>query len=116
MSEATRAEREAKLAVIDAQIRAVEAQRDALLERICELEEQKSDIPELPEDREWRLAQMDPTMRRYVETLENLMKRQADQFTELFMSDNPFVSGSQWPVDKELKIKLPNGNTITSHA
>lgn len=65
---------------------------------------------ELPEDREWRLAQMSPGERKLAEISELMFQRSmlhAFEQENNLLGDLEFARGPQWKIGTELRIKLP---------
>jgi len=115
MSEETRRARQALIDSIEQETELLRGEISTLEDRI---EEMQRRVPrELPEDREWRLAQLDPVQRKLIEIAEKLFHDSViRQFEEKlnFLEDVTFIDGTQWKVNPKLKINYPNNFTITT--
>jgi hypothetical protein len=115
MTEETRRTRAAVAAEANTKI-------EALYEEISRIEDQiseiRSGIPvELPDDREWRLSQLNPTQRSLVELTEKMFREAVKReiaHCEQTLVDIGFMEGPQWKIGTNLKIKLPESYSVTT--
>ena len=114
MSEETRRIRAEAQAAADIEISTIQ-ETIAILEET--IEKIQRGVPlELPEDHEWRLAQLDPISRHLVELSEKMFREAALHEIEQqchFLTNMKFVEGTQHKVGTQLRIRLPNDYVVS---
>ena len=113
MSEETRRIRAEAQAVADIEIGTIQDTIAKLEETIAEI--QRGVPSELPEDHEWRLAQLDPVSRHLVKFAEEMFRKAAIQEVEQrnsFLDAMKYAEGTEWKVNTKLQVKYPSNFSI----
>jgi archaellum component FlaC len=108
MTEKTRQLRADAIAEADAKIEGLHDEITALEGLIEEI--QRKVPPELPDDREWHLAKLNPIMRQLVKITEKMVQRTAVQYTKDLIINNMYSTDTlPYKVGTQLRVKLPEG-------